>query len=546
MDVLFLAFANSQKNPLPTLSLEEDGVYSMLVERQKQGQFLIHRDSYSNLAKINKYLGHFQDDLTLFLYSGHAGETTLLLGEEKANAKGIALQLKKSARKGKLKMVILNGCSTGGQVTQLLEVGVPVVIATNASVNDRSATEFSLRFFYCLLEKRMTIKDAFEEAIGPAQTATERDLKAEIISRDIFEENPPKKEIPLWGLFYNDKQVLNTNPIPESTPPDQKAVFEPNHYYKGHKYDHLKILENLGDKIYLINRRKQDKSLIANFREIGSKRMHLAGVLYGNSQEHPDRYIDRLSYYLNTWFDENVSKEEIANPLNINIKWPTQYTNWEELRDDVFFEFRHYINTYNKNHQNRNPIENIFYTNVNRHLIISSILNVGQVQKDSSLSTISSLRHCQQIIKDYFQFWESIPPRKGPNYLVTILVLTYTKEKKQIFGRLFSKKPFLPLVLKLLEECHQVSHKLHPEYLSLFQKFNIPIKEASKCFVFPKVESIEMNDIDVWLREDYIKKSLGTLNLRYKYYQLFDTLKRPRISMNQFREHLIEIIKTSS
>lgn len=124
MDVVFLAYANSKEHPLPALIEEEEQVYSALVNKALGGNFFIHRERYATPEKVNEYLGKFSDRLAVFLYSGHAGSTAVLLDDKEANAAGIALQLKQSVANGVLKLVVLNGCSTGGQVKALLEMGV--------------------------------------------------------------------------------------------------------------------------------------------------------------------------------------------------------------------------------------------------------------------------------------------------------------------------------------------------------------------------------------------------------------------------------------
>ncbi len=240
MKVVYLAFANSQADPLPTLAREDEGVYGALINRSLKGNYLIHRDSYSTLEKMNEYLGKFDDNLAVFLYSGHAGKNALLLDDEIANAAGIAHQLGKSARKGNLKLVVLNGCSTAGQVKRLLNEGIPVVVATHAPVNDKSATEFSLRFFRNLSENRMSIKDAFYDALGPAQTATERDLSiAEKKPRDINFIEKTENGTALWDLFSNSPDALDVNPIPVADTRTSNSRFEPNEQLTKVLYDAL-------------------------------------------------------------------------------------------------------------------------------------------------------------------------------------------------------------------------------------------------------------------------------------------------------------------
>lgn len=227
-NVIFIAFANSQEHPLPTLTREEHGVYKILVNSNKES-FTIHRESNATLEKINEYLGVFVERISVFLYSGHAGKDSLLLTGMEANSNGIAYQLSASAKKGYLKLVVLNGCSTAGQVKRLLEAGVPAIAATNAPVDDKSATEFSLRFFENLFEKRMTIRHAFSDALGPAQTATRQDLgHPEKPARHINYVNELADNTPLWELFCKDPEAIDINPIPIR--PAQPAItnFEPN------------------------------------------------------------------------------------------------------------------------------------------------------------------------------------------------------------------------------------------------------------------------------------------------------------------------------
>ncbi|MBE7171131.1 MAG: CHAT domain-containing protein [Williamsia sp.] len=122
----------------------------------------------------------------------------------------------------------MNGCSTAGQVRRLLEIGVPAVIATNASVEDKSATEFSIRFYRNICQRKMTIKQAFDDALGPAQTMTNKDLKiTEKPARGLVFLEKQDSLTPLWELFCKHPDHVNINPLPVlsvETPPS----FEPN------------------------------------------------------------------------------------------------------------------------------------------------------------------------------------------------------------------------------------------------------------------------------------------------------------------------------
>lgn len=273
MDIIFLSFANSEQDRLPTLSREAEYVFNALVNRQLKGHFLIHREEYTTLEKINRYLATYCGRLAVFLYSGHAGRDALQLGEEAANARGIAWQLGESARRGKLKLVVLNGCSTLGQVKTLLEQGVPAVIATHAMVGDRSATEFSIRLFNGLSEKRLSIRQAFEEALGAAQTVTAHQL--DVMEHDArgFSLQEEKEPQPLWGLFYNQPEALDTNPLPQAASKGKNADFVPNEQLT------QALFETLLQSGCREARNLQEEEDEGGYVEIGDKQTAIVNVL---------------------------------------------------------------------------------------------------------------------------------------------------------------------------------------------------------------------------------------------------------------------------
>jgi CHAT domain len=193
VDVIFLAFANQSDDLLPTLQEEDDALNRVLAPRAKERHFMLHRDSFVTLDKLPSHLTLFRDELALFLFSGHAGRDSLLLRDGTANSEGIATMLSQCKS---LKAVVLNGCSTEGQVAALLDAGVPVVIATNAPVNDKKATFFSTHFFEAL-QQQFTLQEAFTMAKGALDTAF-KGVKWQQ-NRSSFE--PDKAKEGTWGLF---------------------------------------------------------------------------------------------------------------------------------------------------------------------------------------------------------------------------------------------------------------------------------------------------------------------------------------------------------
>lgn len=192
-----MTFANNRDNPLPSLRQEDEAVYGILSQRAAQQHFMLHRDSYTTLSAIAQYLVLYREEISLFLYSGHADANELLLESQTANALGIAQLLGQCP---KLKLVVLNGCSTGGQVKKLLECGVPAVVATSAPVKDLAATQFSTTFFQALSDQFSTVKAAFDLGLAAAQSASANPLNARRGGGFDADEETAKQ--PVWGLFH--------------------------------------------------------------------------------------------------------------------------------------------------------------------------------------------------------------------------------------------------------------------------------------------------------------------------------------------------------
>ena len=224
MQVLFLNFANSRAAPLPTLQEEDDNIYRLLTPRALRQHYLLHRESYSSLRKIAEYLVLYREHISVFHFSGHAGRDRLLLKEQTAGAEGIAQLLGQCPN---LKLVVLNGCSTQGQVQRLLAAGVPAVIATSAPVEDDKATRFGVRFYQGLSEQ-LSIEEAFNMASGEIK-ALDANLQ---IHRNLAFQNINQTPA-FWGLFHQEgqseilKQILPSArlaPMPTDYRPNEKLI----------------------------------------------------------------------------------------------------------------------------------------------------------------------------------------------------------------------------------------------------------------------------------------------------------------------------------
>ncbi len=198
MSLLLLAYANHQEAPLASLQREYEKVHEYLSPGINAQHFAVHRELYATIENISYSLTEYRDRISIFGYSGHAGQDQLIFDGELAKAEGIANLLKLCPH---LKCVFLNGCSTGGQVERLLELGIPTVIATSAPVNDIIATEFGIRFYQALANGD-TLLQAFEQAKGTVLTKNDS-LNIEVHKGDVLFSREGKSEAPTWGLFVH-------------------------------------------------------------------------------------------------------------------------------------------------------------------------------------------------------------------------------------------------------------------------------------------------------------------------------------------------------
>lgn len=274
MDVLFFAYAHSSASPLPALQEEGDKVYSMLTPKALQQHYLIHRDAYTTRQKIREFLILYRDNIFLFSYSGHAGGDKLLLADELSRAGGLAQLLGQCSN---LKAVILNGCSTRGQVEQLLECGIPLVIATSAPVNDNSAKDFAVSFFQSL-SLGDTIERAFEIGIGAASLGTSID-----VHRSAALENTGEPESPLWGIYFKDRERLSVK-LPEKPQQAGAPDFTPNEKLIATL---LQALEGYSEDLeFLAFQEKKGKTVSAS-----KKRMAILNCLPAPVAEHLRKLI---------------------------------------------------------------------------------------------------------------------------------------------------------------------------------------------------------------------------------------------------------------
>ena len=218
MDILLFAFANDRTAPLQSLADEYMAINRLLSPRVLRQHFMAWSMSHTTRKEMTYYLTQFRERLQLFQFSGHAGAEQLLLEDGSGRSQGVAALLGQCPN---LQVVILNGCSTRGLVDVLQEQGIPLIIATSAPVEDRSAATFS-EHLHQALETGQTIQQAFDLAVGAIQL--EKEL---VVYRDLGSARKRATDEPLWGIFtHPDHPQANGWKLPSKTilPPNPNYV----------------------------------------------------------------------------------------------------------------------------------------------------------------------------------------------------------------------------------------------------------------------------------------------------------------------------------
>lgn len=154
--ILILAYANSPDARLDYLATEIDEIQRHLGKRDNQLKILpIYT---ATIPKLRQALTEGKDRTVAFMYSGHAGELQIETAGDALSAIGLAIELSQCPN---LKLVLINGCSSRGHIPHLIEKQIPLVIATEAPINDKAAAIFSSTFWKEISEDN-TVANAFE------------------------------------------------------------------------------------------------------------------------------------------------------------------------------------------------------------------------------------------------------------------------------------------------------------------------------------------------------------------------------------------------
>lgn len=475
MDVVYFAYANKQKAPLLHLQEEERSVHEILRSRRLKEHFIFERDSFASLESISTFLSKesHRSKLVLFHFSGHAGSDRLIFEDEEARVDGIAKLLGMCPR---LQMVVLNGCSTEKQIQLLKKVGIPIVVATSAPVEDGIASKFASAF-YGSLANGDKVSDAFEIASGVA-IAIAPELKKDF--RSVGFDKKLGSDRPIWCIYYKDNKFQEWK-LPGSSKP---------------KID-------LGEIIHLVNRRDQDYHLLRYRKQMNG---NLAGILYGHAHECPGDYVNSLKSRLPRLLDP-TKKDIILSAQLFPLTWWTGYKNFPELNDVLEYEMAKISGANSLSASFRK----IFAQNKNKPILFYSWIDLSRNEN-----------RLLDLISDYFAFWEQVENRKGLFPLIALMILEYDeKDEKSLIEKLLFRESKTTKSIRIIER-----HRQEREERKMFG------------FVLPKLQQITKTDIFNWIEEEckrlsreerkFIQRKLLT--------NLFESHPTGSVSMRKFYE----------
>lgn len=221
LPVILCYFAQNQDQAhLQTLEREQKAINNAWVKANASADpiqvvCLTRDNDLSKRDSVIEDVETYNRRIVLFQFSGHAGSNSLAFSDGEGDPTGIAGLLKKELPH--LQLIILNGCSTFGQVEAMFQQGIRAVIATHCAVKDTHATEFAIEFHRRLCAGK-TIPQAYKDALTNISTKKElRQLLPDVvrespISRSMLDTTPETSQI--WGLYVQDnseKEVEKRN-----------------------------------------------------------------------------------------------------------------------------------------------------------------------------------------------------------------------------------------------------------------------------------------------------------------------------------------------
>lgn len=217
--VIFLAFANDKvdnANYLRNLADEKRSLEAIFQDRNCE---LIIKTNAS-IEDIFDTFRRNKDKITIFHYGGHADGYQLLLEKQATHieqneiAYGEGLVSFLGSQKN-LQLAFFNGCSTRQFAENLVQMGVPAVLATDNSIADKVATELAIQF-YTNLVSGFNLAQSFKDAvrlivtkIGNKRGLYRTDLKENQMENPYqLKLNPNYPNAKDWQLFSDAVPII--------------------------------------------------------------------------------------------------------------------------------------------------------------------------------------------------------------------------------------------------------------------------------------------------------------------------------------------------
>ncbi len=242
--VIFLACANSYREGkrLNYLVRERRRIANILSVEEDKGHLEIvqegntSKEFFFDELRQRKYKGR----IAIIHFAGHADNGILRFESEEGQEEPLNIDTLATflGTISGLHLVFLNGCGTKPTVDKLLQRGIPVVLATQTSVEDRQAAKVAEEF-YQGIAGGYSIKESFEQAkaiFKEAFSYYEVDESSNIIrgleweGMDPQESNTYIEPFP-WGLYVKKGEEFHLEWRLETQKDSPKAT-HPNPWYK--------------------------------------------------------------------------------------------------------------------------------------------------------------------------------------------------------------------------------------------------------------------------------------------------------------------------
>jgi hypothetical protein len=208
LPVILLTFAGPGDRPLPELDAEASSIWQAL-EALDDEQYRVKNFQRVTFDLLVRSLRKYGPELSIFHFAGHANGEELAILNRAGEAHPLFRRnfvhiLRANARPD---LVFLNGCTTWEYADQLINAGVPHVIATSTEIPDVIAAHYA-RIFYEEFATGKDFREAFsltQELLQSAEFVEEEAKEARsLLSRKIDFNQPDQ----LPWRFYDEQHIL--------------------------------------------------------------------------------------------------------------------------------------------------------------------------------------------------------------------------------------------------------------------------------------------------------------------------------------------------